>query len=132
MPYHWLQDKRANLKTGVTRKQRSPNCSEKRLFLTPWYAPVCVRIRGYEMFVFQKIWRAFSCNTNFEILPFLYYQIISAKLWLILKALIFLIQSESHTDELYWEPEFYRVNLIYVNIVTKIAHLNITSTNTFN
>ena len=28
-------------------------------------------IRGWEMFVFRKIWRAlFSCNTRFEIRPF--------------------------------------------------------------
>ena len=32
---------------------------------------VRVRIRGYEMFVFRKIWRdSFSCNTLFEIRPF--------------------------------------------------------------
>ena len=35
------------------------------------YAHVRVRIRGYEIFVFQKIWSAlFSFNTRFEIPSF--------------------------------------------------------------
>ena len=54
-----------------TRKTKHTKFSEKRTFLTPWYAHVRVRIRRQEMFVFRKIWRAlFSCNARFEIRPF--------------------------------------------------------------
>ena len=54
-----------------TRKTKHTKFSEKRTFLTPWYAPVRVRIRRQEMFVFRKIWRAlFSCNARFEIRPY--------------------------------------------------------------
>ena len=40
--------KKENLKTGVSRKQSTWNFpkNEKRLFFTPWYAHVRVRIRG--------------------------------------------------------------------------------------
>ena len=45
------------------KKTKHAKFSEKRTFLTPWYAHVSVRIRGQEMFVFQKISRAlFSCK----------------------------------------------------------------------
>ena len=37
----------------------------------PWYAHVCVRIRGWEMFVIRKIWLAFfSYYYHFDIHPF--------------------------------------------------------------
>ena len=49
---------------GCYKKAKHVKISEKRTFLTPWYADVC-------MFVFWKIWWAlFSCNTRFEIRPF--------------------------------------------------------------
>ena len=43
---------------GCFKKTKHARFSEKRTFLTPWYAYVRVRIRGQEMFVFRKIWRA--------------------------------------------------------------------------
>ena len=56
---------------GCLKKTEHAKFSEKRTFLTPWYAHVRVRIRGLELFVFRKIWRAlFSSNTHFEICPF--------------------------------------------------------------
>ena len=61
---------RANLKTGVLRKQHA-KFSEKRTFPTSWYVHARVRIMGSEMFVCWKIWRAlFSWTTRFEIRPF--------------------------------------------------------------
>ena len=55
---------------GCFKKTKLAKFSEERTFLTPWYAHVRLRIRGLEMFVFRKIWRAlFSWNTRFEILP---------------------------------------------------------------
>ena len=36
--------------------------SEKLTILTPWYAHVCVRIRGLEMSVFRKILRTYLMN----------------------------------------------------------------------
>ena len=51
------------------KKTKHVKFSEKRTVLTPWY--VRVRIRGYEISIFRKIWRAsFSWNTCFEICPF--------------------------------------------------------------
>ena len=53
-------------RNGCFKKTKHVKFSEKRTFLTPWY--VRVRIRGYEISVFRKIWRAlFSWNTCFEI-----------------------------------------------------------------
>ena len=44
---------------------------KKWIFLSPWN----VRIRGQEMLVFRKIWRAlFSWNTSFEICSFAFYR----------------------------------------------------------
>ena len=57
----------AILKTGVTRKESTPNFLKNEHFLTP----ARVRIRWFEIFVFWKIWRTlFSCNTCFKIRPF--------------------------------------------------------------
>ena len=50
---------------GGNKKINYGKCSEKRTFLTHWYAHV--RIRGLKMFVFRKVWRALSL---FEIRPF--------------------------------------------------------------
>ena len=56
---------RANLKTGVSRKQSTPN------FPCAWYVCARVHTRKWEMFVCRKIWRAlFSWNTRFDISPF--------------------------------------------------------------
>ena len=116
----------------VTRKQRSLNFPKNDYFLPPDKHP-CVCVSGDKKCLFFKRFGVlFLVTLVLRFSLFFITKYISAKLWLILKALIFLIQSESPTDELYWEPEFYRINLIYVNIVTKIADLNITSTNTFN
>ena len=59
--------KRANLKTGVSRKQH-PKFSEKRTFLTSWYAHICVRIQGLS--VFRKIWRFVFLKHPFWDSPF--------------------------------------------------------------
>ena len=60
-----------NLKRETTRKQSMSSFPKKITFLSLWYAHVRVRIRGYKMFVFRKIWRAlFSCYLRFEIRPF--------------------------------------------------------------
>ena len=53
------------------KKTKHAKFFEKWTFLTPWYAHVCVRIRGWEMFVIRKIWRAFfSYYYHFDIHPF--------------------------------------------------------------
>ena len=53
------------------KKTKHVKFSEKRTFLTPWYAHARVGIRGYDIFVFREIWRAvFFWNTCFEIRPF--------------------------------------------------------------
>ena len=54
---------------GGNKRINYGKCSEKRTFLTPWYAHV--RIRGLKMFVFLKIWRALSLFDNclFPFLP---------------------------------------------------------------
>ena len=36
------------------KKTKNAKFSEKRIFLTPWYAHVRVHIRGLEMFVFSE------------------------------------------------------------------------------
>ena len=52
------------------KKTKHVKFSEKRTFLTPWYAHAPVGIRGYDIFVFREIWRAlFFWNTCFEIRP---------------------------------------------------------------
>ena len=52
-------------------KNKACQIFQKQTFLTLWYAHVRLRIRGWEMFVFRKIWHAFfSWNTLFEIRPF--------------------------------------------------------------
>ena len=54
----------------VLQKNKARQIFEKRTFLTPWRLTY-LRIKGKEIFVFQKIWHAlFSCNTRFEIHPF--------------------------------------------------------------
>ena len=70
----WYWGKRANLKTGVTRKQTTPNFQENEHFLPPnTHTYIPVRIRGKERFVLRKIWWAFfSWNTRFEIFPFVF------------------------------------------------------------
>ena len=56
---------------GGLKKTKYIKYSEKRTYLTTWYAHVRVGIMGYEMFIFRKIWCAlFSWNTHFEIRPF--------------------------------------------------------------
>ena len=56
---------------GCFKKTKRAKFSEKRTFLTPWYALRSVSIRGSEIFVFWKTWRAlFFWNTHFEIRPF--------------------------------------------------------------
>ena len=56
---------------GGNKKAKHAKFSEKRTFLTPGYAHIRVRIRGWEMFVFSEIWRALlSCYLLFEMLPF--------------------------------------------------------------
>ena len=45
---------KGELKTGVTRKQRTPKITKNKQFL-PVYAHESVHIRGYEMIVFRKI-----------------------------------------------------------------------------
>ena len=56
---------------GCFKKTKHAKFSEKRTFLTRWYAQVRVHIRGLEMYVFRKIWCAlFSWNIRFEIHPF--------------------------------------------------------------
>ena len=58
--------KRTNLRTGVMRKQSTQIFQKTNIS----YVRVC--IKGQEMFVFQKNWRAlFSCNARFEIRPFI-------------------------------------------------------------
>ena len=53
---------------GGNKKSKHAKFSVKRTFLIPWYAHVSVRIRGLEMFVFPKIWRAlFPSYLRFEI-----------------------------------------------------------------
>ena len=68
---------KANLKTGVSRKQSTPKFEENEHLLSPdMHARVRFRWGGegggeQEMFVFWKIWHAlFSLNTHFEIRPF--------------------------------------------------------------
>ena len=59
-----------NLKTGVIRKQSTPNFPENKHFLPPdTQTYVCVS-GGKKKSRFLKIWRVFSCNTRFEICPF--------------------------------------------------------------
>ena len=53
---------------GGSKKAKHTKFSEKPMFLTPEH--VRVRIRGYEMFVFLKIWRAVPCYLRFEIRSF--------------------------------------------------------------
>ena len=49
----------------------APLSNLKNKHSLPRYAHVRVSIRGYEMFVYHKIWCAlFSCNTRFDIHPF--------------------------------------------------------------
>ena len=52
--------------------------SEKLTFLTPWYAHVCVRIRGLEMLVFRKIWCTYLMD---DPLKRLYLESCYMKLW---------------------------------------------------
>ena len=55
------------------RRQQENKASQifrKTTIFTPWYAYVRVRIKGLEIFIFQKIWHAFSCYLRFEIRPF--------------------------------------------------------------
>ena len=47
------------------KKTKHAKFSEKLTFLTPWYAHVCVRIRGKKYLFFGKFWRAlFFWNTR--------------------------------------------------------------------
>ena len=56
---------------GDNKKTKHTKFSEKRTFLTSWYAHVRVSIRKQELFVFRKIWCAlFACYLRFEIHPF--------------------------------------------------------------
>ena len=61
---------KGKFQNGCFKKIKHVKFSEKRTFLTPWYAQIHLRIRGQEIFVFSKIWRAFSWNSRFEIRPF--------------------------------------------------------------
>ena len=64
-----IKGKRANLKTGVSRKQSTPNFPKKQIFLTPAYKGV------RDDRLFWKIWRAlFSWNTRFGVCTFPYYR----------------------------------------------------------
>ena len=52
------------------RKQNAPNFPKNKHFSPP-DTHTRVRMRGKEILVFRKIWRAlFSCNTRFRIRPF--------------------------------------------------------------
>ena len=63
------QSQKVNLKTEEARKQSIPNFPKNQRFLPPEHVREC--IRGYEMFVFLKIWRALlSCYLRFEICSF--------------------------------------------------------------
>ena len=50
---------------GCFKKTKHVKFSKKRTFLTPWYAHVCVRIRGLEMFIF---WCAYQGVRNVHFL----------------------------------------------------------------
>ena len=65
-----IRQKRANLKTGVSRKQSTSNFPKSEDFLPPdTYTYTCVL--GGKKCSFRKIWRTlFSWITRFEILPF--------------------------------------------------------------
>ena len=53
------------------KKTKHVKFSEKRTFLTYWYAHVRVHNQGVRNIIFRKIWRAlFSWNTCSEIRPF--------------------------------------------------------------
>ena len=52
------------------KKTKHIKFSEKRTFLTTWYAHVRVRIRELKMFVFLKIWRALFSWDSFWDSPF--------------------------------------------------------------
>ena len=74
---------------GCFKKTKHAKFWEKRTFLTTWYVHTYVRIRGLEMLVFRKIWRAlFSSNTRFEIIPFALLPTIFQVLWFKLRCLI--------------------------------------------
>ena len=76
---------RANLKTGVSGKQSTPNFPEKRTFLT--------------LIAFRKIWRAlFSWNTRWDS-PFC---LITDKMWVCLIL---------HTG--WWQQEHHRGNYLH-------------------
>ena len=61
---------RANFKTGVTRKQSTPNFSKNEIFLPP-DTHTCVCVSRGKKCLFSEICRAlFPCNTSFEIRPF--------------------------------------------------------------
>ena len=68
--------KKTNLKTGVTIKQSTLECTlnfPKNEHFEPLdtHRLVRVRIRKVRNVSFRKIWRAlFSCNTRFQIHPF--------------------------------------------------------------
>ena len=56
---------------GGNKNVKLAKFSKNQTFLTLWYVHVRVRIRGLEMFFFQKILRAlFSYYLRFEIRPF--------------------------------------------------------------
>ena len=72
--YSWIHSialvirQKGESQNGCFKKRKHAQFSEKRIFLTPWYAHVRARIRGKKCSFFRKIWRAlFSWNTRFEI-----------------------------------------------------------------
>ena len=65
----------ANLKTGVARKQSTPNFLKSKHFLSTDPTFLIARTCAYQglrnVFFFQKIWCAlFSCRIRFEFRPF--------------------------------------------------------------
>ena len=90
------------------KKTKHVKFSKKRTFFTPWYARVClirtrfppwyvrVRIRGWKMFVFRKIWRAlFSLVLRFALLH--YYQRINQT------------KFKNHSYDMMLRPSIFRV-----------------------
>ena len=66
---HFVVNKaKGRISKRVFQENKARQIFRKTNIFTPWYAHV--RIRGYKMFVFRKIWRVLlSWNTSFEIRP---------------------------------------------------------------
>ena len=70
---------KGEFQNGCYKKTKQAKFSEKRMFLTPWYAHVHVRIRGKEIFVFRKIWPPLFLVTPFLRFTLLSYDVIESK-----------------------------------------------------